>query len=286
MAVSFLFSALIFFVALAALLPFSAARRIVPSVQMVGDPEPAALWANASSAQPSSGDEGGIGYRRLRSSSQKHGSGGDERSDGPSAISHMVTNLPGLNAKDYPHRHFAGHVTVRGTGHLFYWLFEAWNSPESAPLVLWLNGGPGCTSMDGLFLENGPFKLNGDGTTVKVNEHAWSKSANLLYLDQPVGTGLSYTTGGSGSYPRNDGEINKALLEFLDGFFAVHPSLAGRPFYLSGESHAGHYIPSLAAALLSRADKQAKGEGSAKPNEVVNLAGAAIGNGWFDPARQ
>lgn len=70
---------------------------------------------------------------------------------------------------------------------------------------------------------------------------------------QPVGTGLSYTTGGV--YPKSDGEVNRALLAFFDGFFERHPRLSGRALFLTGESHAGHYIPSLAQAILLRNDK-------------------------------
>jgi carboxypeptidase D len=134
--------------------------------------------------------------------------------------------------------------------------------------------------MDGLFLENGPFKVNGD-LSVSVNPHAWTAVANVLYIDQPVGTGLSYTKGG---YPKNDGDVNRNLLEFFDDFFTVHDDLAGREMFLSGESHAGHYLPSFAQAIVKRSDKQ--GPNHPNKNEVINLAGVCIGNGWFDPRNQ
>lgn len=78
--------------------------------------------------------------------------------------------------------------------------------------------------------------------------------------------------------------MNRNLLEFFDGFFQVHTDLIGREMFLTGESHAGHYLPSFAHAVVKRSDKQ----GSTHPNknEVINLGGIAIGNGWFDPRNQ
>lgn len=73
-----------------------------------------------------------------------------------------------------PSKQWAGLLTVdeRIQGKYFYWFFEAAEQPETKPLLIWLNGGPGCSSMDGLFLENGPFKLD-DQQTVTVNPHGW-----------------------------------------------------------------------------------------------------------------
>jgi carboxypeptidase D len=135
--------------------------------------------------------------------------------------------------------------------------------------------------MDGLFLENGPFKLTDQGN-LEVNPNAWAKQAHLLYIDQPVGTGLSYVSDAK-TYPRNDGDVNRALLAFMDALQAVHTWLPGRKVFLTGESHAGHYLPSWAQALMARADKQKSSATQPPPNEVVELGGVAIGNGWFDP---
>ena len=111
-----------------------------------------------------------------------------------------------------------------------------------------------------------------------MNPHAWNRESWVLYLDQPVGTGLSYTS--SRAYPRNDGDVNRHLLTFFDELFAIHAHLQDRQLYLTGESHAGHYIPSLAHAMLMRNDKN---QGNVYN---FNLAGLMIGNGWFDPRTQ
>lgn len=113
--------------------------------------------------------------------------------DGPD--SHLVTSLPLLPEGSFPTRHWAGHLPAAGDGSdkkIFYWLFEPSTGSESddTPLILWLNGGPGCSSMDGLWLENGPFRLNPNGGawTIDVNEYSWHNApAYTLYVDQPVG---------------------------------------------------------------------------------------------------
>lgn len=77
----------------------------------------------------------------------------------------------------------------------FYWFFEARNAPATAPLVLWMTGGPGCSSEVALFGENGPCSVNAGGNDTITNPYSWNTNANLLYIDQPTGTGFSYGTG-------------------------------------------------------------------------------------------
>lgn len=81
---------------------------------------------------------------------------------------------------------------------LFYWLFESRNDPVTDPLILWLSGGPGCSSMLALFVENGPYRIveHGGGAAVedssrllRLNPHSWNSNATVIYLDQPAGTG-------------------------------------------------------------------------------------------------
>ncbi|EED95935.1 serine carboxypeptidase, partial [Thalassiosira pseudonana CCMP1335] len=179
---------------------------------------------------------------------------------------------------------WAGHLPAEGNGSdkkLFYWLFEPSNksSSDEIPLILWINGGPGCSSMDGLWLENGPLRLKVEGTSWKidVNPYSWHNApAWLLYVDQPVGTGLSFTR--NGNYCKNDFEVDRDFHYFLEEFFFPNTPtgdesaewMMKRPLYFSGESHAGHYIPSMMDFILKRNDGN----------------GAAIGNGWVDPYHQ
>jgi carboxypeptidase D len=109
--------------------------------------------------------------------------------------SHRVATVPGAPVLTVAQ--YAGLLRADrgGDANIFYWLFESAESPGSDPIVIWLNGGPGCSSMDGLFIELGPYTMNRD-STISKNEHSWHKVANLLFIDQPVGTGFSFTTGG------------------------------------------------------------------------------------------
>eukprot|EP00571_Detonula_confervacea_P006954 CAMPEP_0172320622 /NCGR_PEP_ID=MMETSP1058-20130122/40959_1 /TAXON_ID=83371 /ORGANISM="Detonula confervacea, Strain CCMP 353" /LENGTH=657 /DNA_ID=CAMNT_0013035917 /DNA_START=41 /DNA_END=2014 /DNA_ORIENTATION=- len=233
--------------------------------------------------------------------------------DNPNPDSHLVTSLPLLPDGVFPTRHWAGHLPAAGDGSdkkIFYWLFEPGEGKGDIsgeiPLILWMNGGPGCSSMDGLWLENGPLRLkSGDnGWTIDVNPHSWHNApAWTLYVDQPVGTGLSFSK--KGNYCKNDFEINRDFQYFLEEFFLFHREkflspikpnnnspaewTVNRPFYFTGESHAGHYIPSMMDFILARNDGKIDPSGSngLEPLRVnIPLSGAAIGNGWIDPYHQ
>ena len=109
-----------------------------------------------------------------------------------------------------------------------------------------MNGGPGCSSMDGLFIENGPFRLKGKSTqSIEVNPHSWHKLGHAVYIDQPIGTGLSAAR--SGRYCKNDACINRHLHFFLQRFVALHSKLlvttasdgsrVSVPIYMTGAFH-------------------------------------------------
>ncbi|CAB9507783.1 Pheromone-processing carboxypeptidase KEX1 [Seminavis robusta] len=209
---------------------------------------------------------------------------------------HEIKSLPLLAEGTLTTKHWAGLLpaSAEKDKYFFYWLFAPDTSQHAElkdgaiPLVIWLNGGPGCSSMDGLFLENGPLRFEKDESgsyKLVAAQHSWHKTpAYMLYIDQPVGTGLSFTT--SKKYPRNDLEVNQDFYYFFQSFLKAHSDKfvtsqrLNRPFYFSGESHAGHYIPSMMAFILDQ-NKQLG------PDAInVPLSGAAIGNGWVDPFHQ
>ena len=206
---------------------------------------------------------------------------------------HRITKLPGLPEESAAEiSHYAGMLQVDPlrNGNIFYWLVEKSVAPAEAPLVIWLNGGPGCTSMDGLFLELGPFRLNGPSIdSIKINPYSWHNAANMLFIDQPVGTGYSFTTRMDG-YAKNDDTINVHFYTFLQKFFALHERYTSidaatgkrttRQVLFTGESHAGHYIPNMIAYLLE------KNKAAGANDLVFNIGGAALGNPWIDPPSQ
>jgi len=149
--------------------------------------------------------------------------------------------------------------------HLFYWFFESRNDPKNDPVVLWLNGGPGCSSLTGLFMELGPSSID-KNIKVVYNDYAWNSNASVIFLDQPVNVGFSY----SGGSVTNTVAAGKDIYALLTLFFEQFPEYAKQDFHITGESYAGHYIPVFAHEILSHKKRN------------INLKSVAIGNGLTD----
>ncbi|KAJ1327133.1 hypothetical protein BSLG_010480 [Batrachochytrium salamandrivorans] len=128
--------------------------------------------------------------------------------------------------------------------------------------------------MDGMFLENGPFRVNSDGTLSK-NIYAWRQNAHMLYVDQPVGTGYSYSTKNERFSKMID--ISNNFVSFLENFFNTFPEYRRFDLHIAGESFAGIYIPNFASEILRR---------NKEHNANFRLKSIIIGNGWMDPIRQ
>ncbi|KAG8371061.1 hypothetical protein BUALT_Bualt13G0047800 [Buddleja alternifolia] len=172
---------------------------------------------------------------------------------------------------------YAGYVTVDPTAGraLFYYFSESPTNSSTSPLVLWLNGGPGCSSFGfGAMEELGPFRVDSDGKTLFRNTYAWNNVANVLFLESPAGVGFSYSNT-SADY-NNTGDTSTAndaytfLVNWLDRF----PQYKTRDFYITGESYAGHYVPQLAYTILLN-NKYTN-------QTIINLKGIAIGNALID----
>ncbi|CAA3022036.1 serine carboxypeptidase-like 45 [Olea europaea subsp. europaea] len=178
-----------------------------------------------------------------------------------------ITQLPGQPQVCF--QQFAGYVSVdqKKQRALFYYFVEAEVDPASKPLVLWLNGGPGCSSLGvGAFSENGPFRPSGN--VLVGNEHSWNKEANILYLESPIGVGFSYSADSSNYEGVNDKITARDNLVFLQNWFLKFPQYRNRSLYITGESYAGHYIPQLAEIMLLFNKKE----------NLFNLKGIALGN--------
>ena len=93
-------------------------------------------------------------------------------------------------------RQYSGYYKLTtGAKNYFYWAFESRNDPETDPVVLWMTGGPGCSSEVALFGENGPCHVNSEGNATTPNQFSWNSNATIIYIDQPAGTGFSYGLG-------------------------------------------------------------------------------------------
>nr|AGV54426.1 serine carboxypeptidase-like protein [Phaseolus vulgaris] len=184
----------------------------------------------------------------------------------------LVAQLPGFNS-NFPSKHYSGYISIDGNDEngkrLFYYLVSSERSAEKDPVVLWLNGGPGCSSFDGFVYEHGPFnfeaaKSKGNPPTLHINPYSWSKVSNIIYLDSPAGVGLSYSKNTS-KYVTGDLKTASDTHAFLLKWFQQFPEFQANPFYIAGESYAGIYVPTLASEV-------AKGiQSGTKP--VINFKG-------------
>ena len=106
-----------------------------------------------------------------------------------------VANLPNNDDIFLNEDHEPGFIKVKDDGSdLFYWLFRSRGNTAEDPLVFWLQGGPGCSSELAVFFENGPFTIN-DDLTLQRNDESWNSYSNIVFIDQPTGTGFSNSVG-------------------------------------------------------------------------------------------
>ncbi|KAL9187053.1 hypothetical protein ACHAXT_010773 [Thalassiosira profunda] len=190
----------------------------------------------------------------------------------------------------------AGYMNVKGSKfdteadkNLFYWFFEKRTTSQvpgntnaqtvgETPLVVWLTGGPGCSSSLALLTENGPCTVMDDGATTKVNPYSWTESAHVLWLDQPADVGYSYGQGNDS----NEEMISEDAYYFLQAFLKSEQGQKYKdaPLFIVGESYGGHYAPAIAHRIW-------KGNKDLQPGlATLNLKGLAVGNGLTDPEEQ
>ncbi|ESO96867.1 hypothetical protein LOTGIDRAFT_159616 [Lottia gigantea] len=174
----------------------------------------------------------------------------------------MITELPGL-AVQPNFKQYSGYLKASGTKKLHYWFVESQRNPKSDPLILWMNGGPGCSSVLGLLTEHGPFRIMDDGKTVYYNNASWNLLANMIYLEAPAGVGFSYSD--DRNYTINDDQVAKDNYLALKDFFSKYPEYSSHDFYVTGESYGGVYVPTLSALVVDDTD--------------INFQGMVIGNG-------
>lgn len=193
----------------------------------------------------------------------------------PATFKDEILSVPGYDGP-LPSRQFGGYMHVGGERQLYYYLVSSERSIHD-PLVLWLNGGPGCSSFDGFVYEHGPFVF-GDGASplpLRRNPFSWSASAHILYIDSPAGVGLSYSSNPSMEYKTNDTRTAADLDAALRGVVAIHPELA-TSLFIAGESYAGVFVPVTAQTVLKN--------NAAGLLPVLPLRGFLVGNGCTDEA--
>lgn len=190
------------------------------------------------------------------------------------ALADQVTELPGLHW--HPNfNQFSGYLNLEKTEkNIHYWLTEAETNPETAPLVFWTNGGPGCSGLIGFMTEQGPFRPDVNGN-LKQNMYAWNKIANMVFLEQPVGVGFSYSNN-KDDYKIGDEQAAKDNLATILVFFDKFPHFNRSKLFITSESYGGHYMPTWADEIMKYNDIQEYSE------TKINFQGFAVGNPYTD----
>lgn len=199
------------------------------------------------------------------------------------ATTDRVTHLPGFGPVD--EAQFAGYASVRGkTGNngadaadekLFYW-FVGTKNHDKKPTILWTNGGPGCSSFWGMFLENGPYHIDPAGKKLSKYAQAWNNHANYMIFEHPLSVMLSVAKDKQ-DIPKSPEQGIDQLYQALLNFLELHPEVASNPLILAGESYAGTYLPLLAKAIL---------EGNRKGLAKIDLRVMVLCDAWVDPMVQ
>ncbi|OAP58347.1 hypothetical protein AYL99_07437 [Fonsecaea erecta] len=221
----------------------------------------------------------------------------------------------GICEQDPDVKSYAGYADVSPGQHIFWWFFEARNvDPTTAPLTIWINGGPGSSSMIGLFQELGPCRVNEDGEAVN-NPYSWTNVSNVIFIDQPTQVGFSYSSPVPGYEDPNSGFLvqlpNNTCPEYasdwgcgtysywnesltanstpatapnmwktLQGFMGAFPQYARQQINFATESYGGHYGPLMSEYFEEQNAKNITGAHN------IQLEHLLIGNGWYDPLIQ
>jgi carboxypeptidase C (cathepsin A) len=183
-----------------------------------------------------------------------------------------ILSLPGWPGA-LPSPQYSGYLDLPGgRKHLHYWFIGSEGADAAAaPVTVWLNGGPGCSSLDGLVYEHGPFRFDAADPTKLVRfNYTWAKRSNLLYLEAPVGVGFSYSDDPA-DYNCTDDTTALDNLHAVEQFYALFPEFKANDLFLTGESYAGVYVPTLAEAIVQAIEA---GTYTGAP-----LKGIAVGNG-------
>ncbi len=153
-------------------------------------------------------------------------------------------------------------------------LAESQNDPAKDPLVIWFNGGPGCSSMLGYLQEHGPYVMEDETDYFHKNDYSWNREVTMLYIESPAGVGFSYCEKKEQCVFDDDSSANDNLDALLN-FFNKFPEFRTNDLYISGESYAGVYVPYLAMKIDEHNSKLKAEENALK----FNLKGILVGNG-------
>lgn len=187
-----------------------------------------------------------------------------------------IHSLPGWDGA-LPSRQWSGYFPVgpKKDRFIHYWVVSSERDPKTDDVVMWMNGGPGASSLIGFFTENGPFSLSDESLDPNNasavprlihNPNSWATVSTMVFFESPAGVGFSYCTEKEDCW-FNDAKTASDNYDAVAAFFAAYPEFSTQDFYITGESYAGIYIPTLVQQI------------EAHPEANINLKGFAIGDG-------
>ncbi|WCJ18016.1 serine carboxypeptidase-like 1 [Euphorbia peplus] len=187
----------------------------------------------------------------------------------------IVKTLPGFHG-NLPFILETGYVGVgeKEEVQLFHYFFESERNPEKDPLLIWISSGPGCSVLTAVLYQTGPIMFDYANSregkpTLIINPYSWTKFANILYLDFPVGTGFSYATTNEG-YRTSDLISATHANHFLRKWLTTHPKFQSNALFFGGDSYSGILVPTIVREI-----SKGNGEGN---EPKINLNGFILGN--------
>ncbi|XAR52944.1 hypothetical protein NMG60_11021286 [Bertholletia excelsa] len=184
----------------------------------------------------------------------------------------IVTTLPGYSG-ELPFVLETGYITI-DSSELFYYFIKSEGNPKEDPLLLWYSGGPGCSTLNGLIYEIGPLAFNitayeGGTPPLEYYPYSWTKTASILFVDAPVGTGFSYATNVSTAYPTSDTKSALQTYQFLVKWLNEHPDYLKSQLFIGADSYSGISGPLVVKHIIDA------NEQGVKPK--LNLKGYILG---------
>ena len=188
------------------------------------------------------------------------------------------TTLPnGNDTITMPTDSYSGYLnaTESGSKQLHYVFVESQNDPSTDPVLIWFNGGPGCSSLLGFMQENGPLIYDEDTNEISMNEQSWNQKANVLYIESPAGVGYSLAAT-EADMVHNDMSTSVDALAALEQWYDKFPDFAENNLWISGESYGGIYVPYLAWQIHQNNQKYDMDQ---RVKYKYPLKGILVGNG-------
>ncbi|GKU08836.1 unnamed protein product [Fusarium langsethiae] len=181
----------------------------------------------------------------------------------------ICETTPGVNQ-------YSGYLSVGEDSNMWFWFFESRNNHRTAPLVSWFGGGPGGSAQYGMFTQHGPCEILANGTEPSLRENSLNTHANVLYIDQPIGSGFSY---GSGGKVNSTKACSPYVWKFLQLWFEAFTEYENRQLSVFTESYGGHTGPEIVNYILDKNQEIKVGKIS---GDVIDIVALSTSNPWVD----